>query len=361
MTHDPRTRWPDGDADDERALALLRSATSGIGVCPPPEVVQAAKAGILPPQAQERIDMHVAHCSICQTLVTSLEDESLGELAAEEAARIRQRVESTIAHVVRTERRTTWRWAAAAGVFALGAGATVMLWPTNRERADAPASAPRELRAPAGVPPLLQSESTMRLSGVVTGPNGEPLAGVTVGEHVGSFGGQTSEYLVMYSTRFKATTDASGRYTVTGVPVSRGRRTVIRAAKLGYFTESTDVEVAREMQADFRLSSWVHIRLGDTVTGTVTPGDKASPDQFERFDEFALTVAGNGTLEVSVDAQNRDRMDLYLETPTGEFYGPRMGAPMRLALPAMSGATYQIRVLSSTTEPRPYTLTTRLK
>ena len=449
----------------------------GQTTCPPPEVVQASRAGTLPPRLQEGIDMHVAHCGVCRALLTVLEDESVGEVTPNELERVRQRVQAGVALDRRNAaRRRVWRWSAAAAIVA-AASVGAVLWLQNTgtvfqvdeaellslvqtgqrdfrpvtpgEQSDlANALAPsqkddiretaerltdlasRRPRSAAthlylGVTNLVldrdalavssletaerlartdassllrganwylalayrrtgqfdsarsrlellcanrgdyagracqglqEMSAVFRLSGTVTGPNGEPLAGVTVGEHLPRVG---HEYLVTSPTRFSSTTDASGKFTVFGLPVATARRTLIRAAKPGYFTASAGPWIAPQMQADFRLIPWTHIRLGEIVKGTVKAEDTmCDPD---RCHQFALTVAAQGTLEVSVAAPVPERMDLYVESPSGEMFGPQFRAPMFLALPATAGSTFQIRVMSFIAEPRSYELTTRLR
>ena len=205
---------------------------------------------------------------------------------------------------------------------------------------------------------LQELRTSIRFSGIVSGPDGEPLAGVTVGQHL-----LRSEdiYLVTEPTRLTTTTDRSGRYAVVGLPLSLASSAIIRAAKPGYFTRTAGVPILRESQADFRLARWVQIPVGTVVRGTVTPDEMPSGNPRERCDEYALTVPANGTIEVSVDAPDREMMDLYVETPAGDVYGPQDGDRMRLVLPAGAGSTFQIRILNFSEQPQPYALTTRLR
>lgn len=210
-------------------------------------------------------------------------------------------------------------------------------------------------RACAGLQELAEP---IRLSGIVTGPDGKPLSGVTVGQHLFR---SEDIYLVTDATHLSTRTGTSGRYALFGAPLSLGRPAIIRAAKPGYFTRTAFVALTRDSLADFRLVPWTEIRLGAVVRGTVTPDDTPCGNPNEWCDELALTVPANGTIEVSVEAPDREMMDLYVEAPGGEVYGPQDGEPMRLALPARAGSTFQIRVLSFSAEPRSYELTTRMR
>jgi hypothetical protein len=205
---------------------------------------------------------------------------------------------------------------------------------------------------------LQELSEPVRLSGLVTGPSGEPLSGVIVGQHVLR---SEDPYLITEPTPLATTTDASGRYVMVGQPWSLGRPAIIRAAKPGYFTRTVGASLTRDARADFRLVPWTPLRLGAVVKGTVMPDDVLCGNPREWCDEFALMVPADGTMDVSVDAPDRDRMDLYVEGSGGEVYGPLEGEPMRLVLPARAGSTLQIRVLSATPQPRPYELTTRLR
>jgi hypothetical protein len=54
-------------------------------------------------------------------------------------------------------------------------------------------------------------------------------------------------------------------------------------------------------------------------------------------------------------------VDLHLEAPDGDVFGPHLRDPLRLAIPASANATYQIRIIRYADGPRDFTLATRLQ
>ena len=75
-------------------------------VCPPPELVQASKEGVLPPDLQARVSRHVAECPICQALNEALDAPDVGAMTPDEHQRILARVHAGIA-VTRRPRSPT--------------------------------------------------------------------------------------------------------------------------------------------------------------------------------------------------------------------------------------------------------------
>ena len=112
------------------------------------------------------------------------------------------------------------------------------------------------------------------------------------------------------------------------------------------------------LQLDFRLYAWRPLNLGQVVHGT-TANDPICDVGAEPCQRFALTLTASGTLEASVSTTDPRRMDLWIEAPNGDIYSPRVGV-LQVAMPAVAGFTYQIRVLSLD-KPRDFELTTRLR
>jgi hypothetical protein len=197
-----------------------------------------------------------------------------------------------------------------------------------------------------------------RLFGVVTTGDGRPLAGAAAGEYVVRF---RPEVIVGSPTTFATTTAADGSYSVSGLLYSPAMQVLVRAAMPGYFTAVKVVSVASEMRVDLTLDPLVYIPLGATVKGTLEAGDATCGDPMERCERFALTVPRDGTLEVTVETTRREEIDLHLETPNGDVFGPHMRDPLRLAIPASGEATYQIRIVRYAAGPHDFALTTRLR
>jgi len=86
-------RARDLEADEERFVtefgAPLAAARAG---CPPPELLLAARAGVLPEASGAAVAAHLASCPSCRALGEDLADEELSKLTAREQERIRARV-----------------------------------------------------------------------------------------------------------------------------------------------------------------------------------------------------------------------------------------------------------------------------
>jgi len=169
MPRDPRTAWRDAQADDGVGADFFRPR--GDAVCPPPELVQALRADVLPADLRAHLATHVESCSVCRALGEAL-DESVESLTPEEQERILARVRAVTGRSHESSRRQRW-WlasAAAALVAAVGVG-SLLLWQSRRETAlDAPTvpSSPAP-RAPA--PALGVELPAIRLPGVVGLPS----------------------------------------------------------------------------------------------------------------------------------------------------------------------------------------------
>jgi hypothetical protein len=180
------------------------------------------------------------------------------------------------------------------------------------------------------------------------------------------------DLIVASPTDVSATTDASGRYSISGV-----RTQVLQVYKEGYFTTGKVITtITQDTQIDLSMDPWEFISLGEVVRRTIKPGDTTCGDPDELCHRFALRVPSDGTLDVVLDSPSPGTFrplpyqadalrnwDLHLETPQGDAYGPPLGTsfPMRLAIPVERGATYQIRVLSYADRAREYELRTALR
>ena len=198
-----------------------------------------------------------------------------------------------------------------------------------------------------------------RLFGVVTDAGGRPLSGAVAGEYVVRF---RHEIIVGSPTTFSTITGPDGSYSLSGLLYSPARQVLVRAAMPGYFTAIRVVPFASEMRVDLTLDPWEYISLGAPVRGTLDDRDASCGDPTERCERFALRIPRDGILEVAVGTTRREDVDLHLEAPDGDVFGPHIKAPLRLVLPASANATYQIRVVRYATDgPRDFTLTTALR
>jgi len=341
MTRDSQTGWDDAHPDDLAAMEMLGSRQGSS--CPPPELIQASGAGALSPQFEARVAAHVARCGTCRALVAALDDPSVIDLMADERQRILERVRSEVDHAQRNARQRVWRRAAAAVTVGLAAGGALLVWQSRR---------------PTAITFPIDRPLSATLSGVVTSATGEPLEGATVGEYLSR---AEADYVVAYRSRFSGTTDAAGRYRVSGTPESPRFATNLRASKLGYFSAPASVPISLDMRADFRLSPWTKVALDDVIRGTVEVGGTPCNGIADPCRQFAVSVPRTGTLEVSLVTGVRTDIDLWVETPGGDVHAPRMRAPLRLTVPVLAGAVYQITVVNNGNGPRQFELTMRLR
>jgi hypothetical protein len=203
---------------------------------------------------------------------------------------------------------------------------------------------------------LAELARPVRLSGVVTDVEGRPIAGAVVSEHSAHPQG---EMVFTAPTQFTATTDAAGSYEASDVPWSPSGRLLVRATAPGYFSSTAMAVGTPQTRLDFTLYPLRYIREDDVVSGTTTdhPMCELSTEPCQRY---ALIATRSGTLEISVAVSARTGIDLYVETPDGNVYGPQLAAPLRLQFRAAAGDTFQIRVLSFN-GPREFELTTRMR
>ncbi|MBM3738484.1 MAG: hypothetical protein FJW39_22110 [Acidobacteria bacterium] len=60
--------------------------------CPPPDVLMAQPAGVLPPEVNARVEAHLRSCAVCQVLLRDLQDPGLEPAAAESQDRVWRRI-----------------------------------------------------------------------------------------------------------------------------------------------------------------------------------------------------------------------------------------------------------------------------
>jgi hypothetical protein len=167
MPPDPRTGWRDAQADDGVGADFFRPR--GDAACPPPELVQALRADVLPEDLRAHLAMHVESCAVCRALGQAL-DESVEGLTPEEQARILARVRAGAGGSPEASARHRWWLASAAAVLVAAVGMGAMLVsPFRREAAPEPPTAPPAPRAPA--PVLSVEPSAVRLPSVVGLPS----------------------------------------------------------------------------------------------------------------------------------------------------------------------------------------------
>lgn len=209
--------------------------------------------------------------------------------------------------------------------------------------------------APRACAGLRELSVPVHLFGATT-DRGEPLAGVVVREHLVRSEG---EIAVSFPAGLMATSDANGSYSASVTPLSTHATMILRASKPGYFSSTQGVRIAAEMQADFVLTRWIHIQLGHVIDGRTKIGDTSCTIQ-EPCQRFALVVPGNGTFVASVTSPTRQGVDLWVETPAGEIYSPRLQAPLRITIPVTAGSTYQVYVLTPADRPHEFELKTMI-
>ena len=360
MSQDPHTIWRDGEPDDRAGMEIfgVRDAATK---CPSPEMIRAVAAGTLPSDLEAVVTAHVAKCETCRTLGQALDDPSLSDLTSEARDRILGRVRAEVSRDQTERRGRLWRWAAGAMVVGGVSVASFAIWQTGRSANDAASrrSAPAAGFALPGAAAEGQAPAlsgTYRLSGTVTDAAGKPVAGATVAEFVVDPNGDQA---VASPTPYTGTTDATGKYSVSGVPQPRSPRLNLRAFKLGHFSAAGGVRISPEMVADFRLTRWTQIALDDVVKGTLNPGDTKCSGIIEPCQQFAVSVPRTGVLEVSISTQQK--MDLWVELPNGQLHSPRVGAPLRVTVSVFAGSTPQISVVNYDTGPAQFELTMRLK
>ena len=146
MTADRPSARFDFDDDERRFLAdagLRAGEESPFLACPPLPLLLAADEGALPPETQDHIASHLATCAFCRSLVQDVKEAGLGEPTADEAERIRARVQSQaqLRMAPRPQARES-SWMATAAGLALAASLVLvagLAWyaRSEQQRADA--------------------------------------------------------------------------------------------------------------------------------------------------------------------------------------------------------------------------------
>jgi cytochrome c-type biogenesis protein CcmH/NrfG len=120
---DARPRWTDAEPEEAQLMANAPSTTAR---CPPPELVHAAREGILPSDLQARVMAHADRCGICGALAEVMTDLAGDGLTDVQRARILARVRSGIASS-RAGRSWSFSWLRHSAVLAGTVGAIVVI------------------------------------------------------------------------------------------------------------------------------------------------------------------------------------------------------------------------------------------
>src|SRR5262245_3099644 len=141
------------DADDAVGAELFRPQGEGRVVCPAPELVPAARAGVLPEALQAQVLAHVERCSMCRALAGGLDDETVGEMTSDEFEQVLGRIRSADTRESHRPARRVGRWtwhAAAAVVVLVTAGAVLVRQFKSRPVPPGPADQVLRLEPPGG-------------------------------------------------------------------------------------------------------------------------------------------------------------------------------------------------------------------
>lgn len=312
---------------DRETRALLQWPADKLP-CPPPALVHAASAGVLPPALDARVSAHVKGCATCRTLVEALDHPSVSDLTTSEYHRIRSRIGVQMRRGP-DRSAASWRWAAAmVAAVTLGAAGSVLVW---------------------------QATDARTVQGSVATEDGRPIAGATVARFVPTFA--NDELAVLRRTGTATTSDATGTYVLPGV--TGGRRAVVRAFTPGYFSTGNPSPPPVDGRVNFHLRPWTLTAPGAPIKGVIEASDICGLD---RCRQFAVELPGEQTVEFSLATPVREMMDLWIEIPGGDIYSPRVRAPLRVVVPALAPGVYQISVVDfAWTEPRPFEVTMRLR
>lgn len=122
----------DVEPEDGPLSALFRRRSPEGNVptlCPPPEHVQAARMGVLPPAALAAVERHVAGCAVCSALGDALDEVPSSTLTDDAQERLHQRLHATIAAEQPSGSMRPSRLAIAAAAAILVAGiVSVLVW-----------------------------------------------------------------------------------------------------------------------------------------------------------------------------------------------------------------------------------------
>lgn len=98
-------RARDLEPDEERSVEELEGRLAARAGCPPPEMLLAARAGVLPEESGAKVEAHAANCPWCRALRENLTEEELSKLTPREREHIRKRVLEQAG-----ARGAGWRW-----------------------------------------------------------------------------------------------------------------------------------------------------------------------------------------------------------------------------------------------------------
>jgi hypothetical protein len=149
-----------------------------------------------------------------------------------------------------------------------------------------------------------------------------------------------------------ATADQNGHYRISGLNASSTwGRTLIRYSHMGYFTEHKRPDIASDLTLDIDLDLLSYIPLGEVMSGTVESGDPLCAGKEYEEDScqrFAVITPAAGTLDVTLSSRLRSEL-LALEVvdPDGQAFAEFSGTPKRVSVPARAGATYEVRVVTT--------------
>lgn len=108
MASAPKQPRSDFDSDELDFLRKLGISSESAG-CPPPDLLRAVRADVVPEELKDGLRQHVRACRVCQILVADLEEIQL-PIDSEESQRIRDRVFIGIHRA--SSRSLRWLWAA---------------------------------------------------------------------------------------------------------------------------------------------------------------------------------------------------------------------------------------------------------
>ena len=125
-----------GSADQEPyGTELSREMSDAFGElknagCPRPDLLQAAHAGVLPPALGDPVRRHLETCSICQSLLHSLDELDDTPLPADGSQRIWRQIQGSIARDESgsaASRQSVWSWLGFRPWLAVAAASAIVL------------------------------------------------------------------------------------------------------------------------------------------------------------------------------------------------------------------------------------------
>jgi len=170
MTGEPEQRWSDLEPYEMDFLEELGVSPGSVG-CPPPELVRACNADVLPKNLKGSVQRHVEGCRVCQNLARDL-GEVDAALSSEEQLRIRGHIFDKVHRRGRSpSRRLFW---ALIPALAVAVVITLVIWthflPKNPDRKIVSAiSTPNVAVAPATIFVLEKAQVEMPVPLVMRG------------------------------------------------------------------------------------------------------------------------------------------------------------------------------------------------